>query len=810
MKDDGSLQDRLDAAMAEAARLRAENARLRALLGLPEASPGTAAGAGSCRSFAVTRASGAEEKIALFRSLFQGRADVHAVRWETRKGRVGYSPACRNEWVRPLCKKPRVKCSDCRHQKLLPLSDTVVRDHLAGRHTVGLYPLLPNETCCLLVFDLDGPAWPDDAAALREACGALSLPAALERSRSGEGGHLWLFFDRPLPAAQARKLGAALVTRALDRGAEIGLSAYDRMIPGQDTLPRGGFGSPVALPLQRVPREEGNSLFLDEEGSPHPDQWAFLSSVRRVPVSAANEIVREADRAGRLVAARPSLTREEGEEDAWTRPVGTWVPAFPRLEGPLPERVRLVRSNRLYVDRQGLPSSLLNRLRALAAFQNPEFYRAQAMRLPTFDKPRVIGCAEDLPDRLALPRGTLEEVTALLEGQGIDVEVADERLAGHPLEASFRGELSPLQLRAAERMLAHDEGVLHATTAFGKTVVAAWLIGARGVSTLVLVHRRQLMDQWKERLETFLALPPDSVGRIGGGRNDPTGRIDIGMIQTLNRRGEVQPLVADYGHVIVDECHHVSAFSFEQVLKKARARFVLGLTATPVRKDGHHPIIMMQCGPIRFRVSGRRQAAARPFTHEVVPRRTRFRMPRGEEDPGIQEVYRALIADAGRNDLILDDVLVSLEEGRSPLILTERTEHLETLAGRLKRFARNLVVLRGGMGKKQREAVFERLRAIPDGEERVLVATGRYIGEGFDDARLDTLFLAMPISWRGTLQQYAGRLHRLHARKRAVRIFDYVDARVPMLARMYERRLAGYRAMGYEVEGAPAPREGPP
>lgn len=327
----------------------------------------------------------------------------------------------------------------------------------------------------------------------------------------------------------------------------------------------------------------------------------------------------------------------------------------------------------------------------------------------------------------------------------------------------------------------------------------AWLIAARKVNTLVLVHRGQLLDQWRERLAAFLGLPLKAIGQIGGGKVKPTGFVDIGVIQSLCRKGEVKNLVADYGQIIVDECHHLPAFSFEQALKQAKARYVAGLTATPVRKDGHHPIIMMQCGPIRFRVDAKEQAAARPFEHLVVPRYTEFAPPAETMESGIQDIYSALAADRGRNDLIISDLLAALECGRSPLLLTERTGHLDELARRLEGLVRQTIVLRGGMGAKERRVVAGQLAAIPEGEERVLLATGRYIGEGFDDARLDTLFLAMPISWRGTLQQYAGRLHRLHDNKRVVQIYDYVDARVPMLVRMFEKRLKGYERIGYRV-----------
>jgi superfamily II DNA or RNA helicase len=442
---------------------------------------------------------------------------------------------------------------------------------------------------------------------------------------------------------------------------------------------------------------------------------------------------------------------------------------------------------------------MLNRLHRLAAFQNPEFYRAQAMRLSTFGKPRVIRCAEEFPRHVALPRGCLDEVISLLKSHDIKIELDDQRFAGQPINATFHGQLRPEQQAAADAMLGFDDGILCATTAFGKTVVAAWLIAARKVNTLVLVHRRQLLDQWRERLAAFLNLPIKSIGQIGGGRKRATGIIDVAVIQSLNRKQVVDDVVANYGHVVVDECHHLSAVSFEQVLRQVKARYITGLTATPQRKDGHHPIIVMQCGPIRYRVNAKEQAQSRPFKHIVVPRPTNFRLPPVTEKLEIHALYAALATDRSRNDLIAVDLVRAVKAGRSPILLTERTSHVDEFAARLTGLVKHIIVLKGGMGAKQRRAIAEQLAVIPTGEERVLLATGRYIGEGFDDARLDTLFLAMPISWRGTLQQYVGRLHRLHDNKREVIVYDYVDGAMPVLSAMYSKRVRSYEAVGYQI-----------
>ncbi|MCE5323167.1 DEAD/DEAH box helicase family protein [bacterium] len=320
------------------------------------------------------------------------------------------------------------------------------------------------------------------------------------------------------------------------------------------------------------------------------------------------------------------------------------------------------------------------------------------------------------------------------------------------------------------------------------------------MNTLILLHRQQMLDQWVVRLSTFLDIDHKQIGRISGSKHRPTGIIDVALLQSLCRKGVVDDIVANYGHLVVDECHHISASSFEQVTRACKAKYVLGLSATPARKDGHHPIIFMQCGPIRYRDNARDQAALRPFEHKLIVRRTNFRLPLElsvQEKPPIQDTYSAIIADTHRNNMIIDDVITAVEQGRSPVVITERKEHLEFIAAELSKAVKNVIVLKGGMGTRQRKAVAEELAEIPDAEELVIVATGRYLGEGFDDARLDTLFLTMPISWKGTLAQYAGRLHRLHAAKNEVRIYDYADLNVPMLARMHDKRLKGYRAIGY-------------
>jgi superfamily II DNA or RNA helicase/very-short-patch-repair endonuclease len=755
----------------------------------------------------IDRTSPSQTKIALFRSLFRGRDDVYPRRFESRKtGRSGYAPACANEWVRGICEKPRIKCAECLNRRFLPVTDDVIRWHLTGYDVeghpfvAGVYPLLQDETCFFLAVDFDKLSWREDARAFLEACRRLHLPTVLERSRSGRGAHVWFFFEEAIPAALARRLGSHVLTETMEGRPDVGLDSYDRLFPNQDTMPQGGFGNLIALPLQKGARKQDNSVFLDDDFVPWADQWSFLASVRKIDRMHVEAIVQEAERRGRVLGVRLP-PQDEGTQAPWIAPPSRHCKE-PPLVGDLPSTLELVLGNQIYIAKERLHPGVRNRLLRLAAFQNPEFYKAQAMRLSTYDKPRVIACAEDHPHHIGLPRGCLDDVRQTLTDLGIRTVVRDERYNGSRLEVKFQGELRPEQKAAADTLLHHETGVLAASTAFGKTVVAAWLIAQRGVSTVVLVHRQQLLDQWIERLAAFLGIPAKSIGRIGGGRRRPTGLLDVAVIQSLTRKGVVDDRVAGYGQVIIDECHHLSAQSFERVARQAKARFVLGLSATVARKDGHHPIIFMQCGPVRHRVNARAQAATRPFEHFVLVQPTAFlpkRSPDSDKRVEFQVLYQELVDDDLRTGRICDDVIESVRDGRSPLVLTERNGHLDRLEQGLVRDIRHVVVLRAGMGRKKRQAVTVRLAAIPRNEPRVILATGKYVGEGFDDPRLDTLFLTLPVSWRGTVAQYSGRLHRLYDGKREVRIYDYADLNVPMLSRMFDRRCNGYEAVGYAI-----------
>jgi superfamily II DNA or RNA helicase len=682
------------------------------------------------------------------------------------------------------------------------VSDQAILDHLQGRHVMGVYPLLMDETCWFLAGDFDKATWKDDVAAFRETCGNLGIPVAIERSRSGNGAHAWFFFAGPVAANVARRVGCYLITETMSRRHQLSMESYDRLFPNQDTMPRGGFGNLIALPLQHEPRQAGNSVFVNESFEPYADQWTFLAAVPRIDVNVAEAIAREATQTGQVVGLRFTGFIDEDEYAApWAR-----LPSGGRrtkgVAEPLPSDVKAVLAQRLFVEKAGLPSALLNELKRLAAFQNPEFYKRQKMRLSTALTPRVVMCGEELPLFVALPRGCALKAKELLAEHGGKLSIEDRRSCGVPLKVKFTGELTSIQAEAARALLAHDTGVFVGPPGIGKTVLGTYMIAERACNTLILVHRKPLLEQWIAQLAMFLELDENDIGRIGGGKRKPNGRLDVAMIQSLVHGDGVDDFVADYGQVIVDECHHLPAVSFERVLSEVKARFLVGLTATPQRRDGHDPITEMQLGPVRFKVDIKSQAARRPFDHKLIVRETGFAMI-GNDAVGIQEIYRSLARDDVRNRRILDDVIAALEEGRSPILLTERKVHVEYFAEQLRGFARHVVVLRGGMTPKERRSSADQLASIPDNEERLVLATGRYIGEGFDDARLDTLFLAMPISWKGTLIQYSGRLHRYHPRKTEVRIYDYVDREVPMLMRMFEKRLRTYRAIGYARGEAP-------
>lgn len=754
--------------------------------------------------------SSSQDKIALFLERFRGRDDVYAKRWYNYKSqKSGYSPACRNEWERDVCDKKKHRCADCPNREFIALSSGIVRAHLIGldefcRDVAGIYPLLPDDTTWLLCADFDDGGWQEDVRAFCDAAASCGLTPAVERSRSGEGAHVWFFFETPVPASDARKLGSLLLTRAMAKRHELSFRSYDRLFPSQDTMPKGGFGNLIALPFQGQAQKNGNSLFVDEHFVPYPDQWAYLSALPRITEADLGKTLSD------FRTASDTGTLADSKEKPWERG-SKQEKELTMLDFPL--TVSLTLADRLYVEKTGFSQAALNRIKRLAAFRNPDFYKSQAMRLPIYDKPRVIDCGEEKDDYLILPRGCVSMVCELLDELGVPFTCSDQRNSGREISVRFNGTLRPEQVPAADALLAHDMGVLSATTAFGKTVIGAYLMGERKTNTLILVHSTALLAQWKQALEQFLTidemLPEEPkkrgrrkkrqlIGQLGGGKNSLSGIVDIAIMQSLfeGEDKHVKELVAEYGMVICDECHHVAAFSFEKVMNAVRAKYVYGLSATPTRQDGHHPIIFMQCGPARYLVDAKQQAQQRSFSHFLIPRMTKTRLP---DSQGIQDVYTAIVKNELRNAQIVRDAISAIKDARTPIVLTERREHAEALYAVLQNSAEHVFLLLGSDSAKEKREKLNALRAVPENETLLIIATGKYIGEGFDEPRLDTLFLAMPFSWKGTLAQYVGRLHRTYEGKREVRVYDYVDVHVPMLERMYQRRLKGYAELGYQT-----------
>ena len=753
-----------------------------------------------------------DERIRLFQSLFKGREDVFARRWFSKTtGKSGYQPVCINEWKQGLCDKKKYRCAICPNRNFAPLTTQDMYRHLEGKDeyccdVVGLYAIMQDNNCAFLCADFDDKnckyGYKEDVLAYVGVCREWLIPYAIERSRSGNGVHVWIFFEAPLPASKARRLGNAILTEAMTRNGQMSFNSYDRFFPNQDYLPEGGFGNLVALPLQGQARRKENSVFVDNDFLVYKNQWAFLYNLKKIRESTVDQLLRlhYQEELGKLSMS--------SENKPWVTPLPQNI-----TQEDFQAKVEIIKADKLYIPLKAVSAKALNHLKRIAAFKNPEFYSKQALRLSTYAIPRIISCFDITNEYLAMPRGCEDATRSFLNDNTVTYTIIDKTNHGNKISVSFQGEEREEQLEAINALLPYTNGILHATTAFGKTITAAAIIARKKVNTLILVHSKALLKQWHDRLTEFLNIEYPQheeknkrgrrkvfspIGCFDSSGNTLHGIIDIALIQSCLDEDGVKPFVQDYGMVIVDECHHVSSITFEQVLMSIKAHTIYGLTATPIRKDGHQPIIFMQCGPIRFSTDVKSQMAKQSFDRFLIPRFTSYNSIL-EDRLSIATLYKYLSEDEIRNNLIVEDICKAVNTGRTPIILTNRTAHVSVLAEKLKATIKNVISLTGAGTTREKREAMQRLQTIPDSEQLVIVATGKYIGEGFDYPRLDTLFLALPISWKGLLTQYAGRLHREYEGKKDVRIYDYIDIHEPMCDSMYRKRLKGYAALGYKT-----------
>lgn len=728
-----------------------------------------------------------EEKIQLFLKLFRCRSDVFPRYWENnRSGKKGYSPVCSNEWKKGVCFKPKVKCSVCSNQSFLPFDAVSVRNHLMGKIAMGSYAIDQQDRCVFLAADFDKSTWREDIHAYTSAAAELNIQVSTEISKSGNGAHAWIFFREHVPAKKARRLGEIILSRAMESQNTLNLDSYDRFFPNQDLLPSGGFGNLIALPLQKRYRSKGLCIFLDENSNIIPNQWEYLSQLHCLTENELETLLYETDvQEYRLDAADEMTVAESVLRDTSYKPEDTYTGT-----------VSLTIKGQIAIPLGEIPSIIVLKLKKLATIANPKYFEAQRMRFSTWNIPKYIFCGDNDSENLYLPRGLMQQVQQTLSDFGFDVVTEDLRNNNEKIDISFSGTLFEYQKTAALSLQKKDNAVLVAPTGTGKTIMALFMISLRKSRTLILVHRSTLIEQWITSLCEYIPeIKKKDIGVLGGGRKKLKGTVDIAMLQSIANTEELEEITNGYDFLIIDECHRVPTVTFEPVLKTINARYVLGLTATPQRKDRFESIIFMQCGPIAHTVEdvNLQNQERKVFFRSTV-------LPDIGTVPSIQKLWEHITESDERNEQILSDILHLLSEGRSPLVISDRTEHLDILSNSLmEKTDTSIFTLTGTMGKKDRK---EAIAAVRDYVEKrnqfCLFSTGSLIGEGFDLPELDTMLITMPISFKGRLTQYVGRLHRQTSpEQKEIVVYDYVDTCSGMTISMFKKRLAAYKKLGY-------------
>lgn len=736
------------------------------------------------------------QDVALYKSLFKGRTDIFANRYFNKKQqKYVYAPVY--QWQQDAGSS-MIKVDDKGNRLYEKFEDKFLANHLNGQKFLGTYPILKDDTCYFLALDFDKNEWQAAAKAIAKVSKEHGLIALIEKSQSGQGAHVWFFFDEALSCKLARRLGTLLLTQAMTVEPSISFSCFDRMFPSQDTLPKKGFGNLIALPLQGNRVLEGKSVFLDENLNPYENQWDYLASVIKYSRKKVESTINQLDDESNLHYYKEEqlkpfdLLAETPEE--------------------MLDSLVVHESNVLTMEKRELTKKAILKLKGLSSFHNPEFYQRQAMRQSTYNYPRIISLFNETKDEIYIPRGLQNQLKQITN----KTHVVDKTTTGRKISVAFNGKLRKEQREALETTKQQNMGVISAYTGFGKTILACKMIASKKVNTLILVQNKNLADQWKRELDKFLSIKDeplveytekgrkkkkDTVGQIYGSKFKRSNLVDVATFQSLVNKESMQEILDQYGMVIIDECHHVAAFTFEKVIKNCKMRYIYGLSATPKRKDGHDPIIFMRCGEIIWQA--KKQIKDKPNKQVLIPRfiTTGDEFGDAVATNEIHENYQLITKSEKRNSIIIQDILNNISEGKHILVISERLEHLKQLSNQLSspelEHPPSVYELNGKVKETERKEVLDSLQK--EESPYVLLATGKYVGEGFDLTSLDTICLTMPISWSGLLQQYLGRLQRNLANKSELRVYDYVDFMIPMFSNMYQKRLTTYRKLDYEV-----------